>query len=96
MYHRHVKINKKTKAELSAPMLKVQYLCGLRTFNEYVHIQGTSLMLHKAHEWWKMRAKDNPPATTDEALSRLSELRVPRKIKVHVNKDWPDITGVEW
>lgn len=53
-------------------------------------------MLHKAHEWWKMRAKDNPPATTDEALSRLSELRVPRKIKVHVNKDWPDITGVEW
>lgn len=96
LYHRHVKINKKTKAELSAPMLKVQYLCGLRTFNEYVHIQGTSLMLHKAHEWWKMRAKDNPPATTDEALSRLSELRVPRKIKVHVNKDWPDITGVEW
>lgn len=96
IYHRHVKMDKKTKAELSAPMLKVQYLCGLRTFNEYVGLQHTGLVLHKAREWWRARAKDEPPLTTDEALKRLSELRVPKKIMVHVNKDYPDIKSVEW
>ena len=96
LYHRHVKIDKKTKIELSAPMIKVQYLCGLRVFNEYVGIQSVGLNLHRAHEWWRMRTKDNPPTTTDEALLNMSKLRVPRQIMVHVNKKYPEITGVIW
>lgn len=96
IYSRHVKIDKKTKVELSAPMLKVQYLCGLQTFTEYVMLQHTGLVLHKAKDWWRMRAKSDPPATTDEALQKMSELRTPRKIYVHVNKKYPEINGVEW
>lgn len=95
-YHRHIKIDRKTKTPLSAPMIKVQYMCGLRTFNEWVLMQGTGLNLHKAHEWWRMRTKENIPVTTDEALSRLSELRVPRKIEVHVNLKYPEIKRVIW
>lgn len=95
-YHRHIKIDRKTKTPLSAPMIKVQYMCGLRMFNEWVLMQGTGLNLHKAHEWWRMRTKENIPVTTDEALSRLSELRVPRKIEVHVNLKYPEIKRVIW
>jgi len=95
-YNRHIKIDRKTKTALSAPMIKVQYMCGLRTFNEWVLMQGTGLNLHKAHEWWRMRTKENIPVTTDEALSRLSELRVPRKIEVHVNLKYPEIKRVIW
>lgn len=95
-YNRHIKIDRKTKTALSAPMIKVQYMCGLRTFNEWVLMQGTGLNLHRAHEWWRMRTKENIPATTDEALSRLSELRVPRKIEVHVNLKYPEIKRVIW
>jgi len=95
-YNRHIKIDRKTKTALSAPMIKVQYMCGLRMFNEWVLMQGTGLNLHKAHEWWRMRTKENIPATTDEALSRLSELRVPRKIEVHVNLKYPEIKRVIW
>lgn len=95
-YHRHIKIDRKTKTPLSAPMIKVQYMCGLRMFNEWVLMQGTGLNLHKAHEWWRMRTKENIPVTTDEALSRLSELRVPRKIEVHVNLKYPEVKRVIW
>lgn len=95
-YNRHIKIDRKTKTALSAPMIKVQYMCGLRMFNEWVLMQGTGLNLHKAHEWWRMRTKENIPVTTDEALSRLSELRVPRKIEVHVNLKYPEIKRVIW
>lgn len=95
-YDRHIKIDRKTKAHLSAPMIKVQYMCGLRTFNEFIQIQGTGLILHKAHEWWRMRTNENIPSTTDEALTRLSELRVPRKIEVHVNLKYPEIKRVIW
>ena len=95
-YHRHIKIDRKTKTPLSAPMIKVQYMCGLRMFNEWVLMQGTGLNLHKAHEWWRMRTKENIPVTTAEALSRLSELRVPRKIEVHVNLKYPEIKRVIW
>jgi len=96
IYTRHVKIDKKTKIELSAPMLKASYYCGLRTFTEYVGLQHSGLVLHKAREWWRMRSKDGPPLTTDEALLRLSELRAPKSISVHVNLKWPEIKGVKW
>lgn len=96
IYSRHVKIDKKTKIELSAPMIKAQYLCGIRTFNEFVGIQHTGQFLHKAREWWRARSKFDPPLTTDEALLRLSELRIPKKIMVHVNRKYPEITEVCW
>lgn len=96
IYSNHVKIDRKTKAILSAPMIKVQYLCGLHTFNEFVGIQSKSSNLHRAHEWWRMRSKENPPVTTDEALSKISTLRVPRKIEVQVNLKYPTIQSVIW
>lgn len=96
LYHRHVKIDKKTKIELSAPMIKVIYHCGLRIFSEYIGLQHTGLMLHKSKDWWRQRHKTEPPLTTEEALYYISNLRVPRKINVHVNKKYPEIIGYEW
>lgn len=96
IYGRHEKKDKKTGVVLSAPMVQVTYFCGLRMFKEFVCLQHTGLARHKAREWWKMRHKLDPPQTTDEALQYISELRKPRQIKVHVNKKWPEIVGVQW
>ena len=43
-YNRHVKMDKKTKTPLSAPMIKVQYTCGLQIFNEFVGIDRTIIV----------------------------------------------------
>lgn len=81
--------------------IKVTYYAGIRAFNEYISITGHGLPLHRAHSWWKQRHFVDPPATMEEALARVSELRVPSAIKVHINKTFegkpsPEICGYEW
>lgn len=95
-YTEHIKMDKRTKTPLSAPMIKVQYYCGIRIFHEFVMLQHTGMTLHKSREWWRQRHKDEPPATTAEALEKTSMLRAPRQIRVHVNLKYPTILGVIW
>lgn len=90
MYNRHV-----SKAKNIT--IKISYLCGLQTFREFVNFDATNFALHRAHEWWRQRHSDpNIPQSTDMALMRLHELRTPRRIKVHVNKDHPEVVGYEY
>jgi DNA repair protein RadD len=96
IYSKHVKMDRVKKIPLSAPMIKAQYHCGKRVFNEYVGLQHTGLALHKARDWWRQRHKLNPPITTDEALTHISELRTPKRIKVEINTKYPNIIGAEW
>ena len=88
-YHRHGK-------EGSPPMIKVQYYCGMRMFNEFVCLEHPGFAAKKARDWWRQRHWGEPPATTDEALRYLSELRVPRRVRVWVNKKYPEILGHEY
>ena len=82
--------------------LKCTYFSGIRAFSEYIQIESDKAFAkHHAHNWWKQRHFVEPPATMNEALARTSELRVPRAIRVHVNKTHngkpaPDILGYEW
>lgn len=88
-YHRHGK-------EGSPPMIKVQYYCGMRMFNEFVCLEHPGFAAKKARDWWRQRHWGEPPATTDEALRYLSELRVPRRVRVWVNKKYPEVLGYEY
>ena len=83
-------------------VLKCTYFSGIRAFSEYISIESDkTFAIHKAHNWWKQRHFVEPPSTMGEALARTSELRVPSKVRVHVNKTYngkpaPEILGYEW
>lgn len=82
----------------SPPMMKVVYACGLRMFQEFVMLEHSSdFAAKRSRDWWRQRHNDEPPLTTHEALQKVSELRTPKSISVHINKKpYPEILQVEW
>jgi len=50
----------------------------------------------KARDWWRQRHTSEPPATTKEALAHMAELRIPKRIRVWVNKKYPEVVGREF
>jgi len=88
-YYKHV--SKTT----GIPALVCSYFSGLSKYDEWVNLENPKAK-HFAHEWWRARTNIDPPETVDEALNFLSQLRVPRRIRVHINTKFPKIIGVEW
>jgi DNA repair protein RadD len=74
-YFRHQKAG-------SPPILKVSYVCGLKTYNEYICFEHVGTPRTRAHNWWKQRLFGDPPSTVDEALKHIATLKVPRQIRV--------------
>jgi DNA repair protein RadD len=74
------------------PSLKVSYYCGVRRFTEWVCLQhhGNPIQ-HKAHAWWRARIDLEPPLTVDAALPLVDKLKVPKSIRVWVNRKYPEI-----
>lgn len=83
-FKKHVKIGKPAS-------VRVDYHCGLRRFTEWVCFEHGGYPAMKAHRWWILRTKDAVPRTTEEALERISALPTPAKIRVWVNKDYPEV-----
>lgn len=81
---------------LKPPMIKVSYFCGLQMFNEFVMLEHTGLAAKRSRDWWRQRHREEPPPTTYEALRRVSELRTPTRIRVWVNKKYPEVLNAEW
>jgi len=78
------------------PSIKVSYFCGLNMFNEYVLLEHGGFAAKRSREWWRQRHAEDPPATTYQALARVSELRMPKRIRVWTNKPYPEILSAEW
>jgi len=89
IYHRHNK-------EGMPPSIKVSYYSGLRRFNEFVCLEHRGFPRKRAMDWWRSRHPSDPPESTDEALSYISQLRTPTKIRVWVNKKFPEVMSAEW
>lgn len=81
---------------ISPPSMKVSYFCGLQMFNEWVCLEHNGIASKKARDWWRQRHREEPPATTYEALKRHSELRIPARIRVQVNLKYPEVLGYEY
>lgn len=81
---------------LSPPMIRVSYFAGIQTFQEFVMLEHHGFAGRKARDWWKQRHAEDPPLTTYQALARVSELRTPRAIRVHLNLKYPEILACEW
>lgn len=89
IYHRHEK-------EGAPPSIKVSYYSGLRMFNEWVCFEHSGFVKKKARDWWRQRHAIEPPETTNEALKYVSELNVPKRIRVWVNRKYPEVLACEW
>lgn len=80
------------------PWLQVVYFCkdSIIAFNENIFLEHDGYASKIAREWWRTRHAGEPPTTINEALSLVAELRVPHRIRVHVNKEHPDVVGYEY
>jgi len=87
--------------EGKSPYIPVTYFCGMKSFKQFVFPEAKGYGKHIFHDWWKMRMAIAPPETTDEALKYISNFRLPRRIRVWMNKKvkdkvYPEILGVEF
>jgi len=89
IYHKHTKIG-------SEPSIKVSYYSGLQKFSEWQCPQHKGFALTRFKNWWRQRHASEPPTSTDEALLYVSQLRVPKRIKVMKTGQYYEVTGVEW
>lgn len=85
VYNRHQKHGK-------PPMIKVSYFCNLHLYSEWIAFEHGGYATKKAREWW-MKHTGIPvaPPSTDEALKYVSQLPVPKRIRVWVNKKYPEV-----
>lgn len=91
MYARH------TARKSGITNIKVSYYCGLQMFQEFISFDHPGgFALHRARDWWRARSADEPPLSTDLALARLHTLRVPRAVKVWINKEHPQVLNYEY
>lgn len=89
IYSRHVKYAIK-KANPAVPeyllpaTIKVSYYCGLRTYYEFVTVEGLGGRVN-GRDWFRQRHPSEPPANNNEVLKVMGELRSPREIIVWQN-----------
>lgn len=80
--------------------IKVSYYCGLRLFEEWVCLEHEGYARKKAHDWWRARTEAPVPDTTMLGMSLMEKypqgFRVPRRIKVWINRKHPEIMGYDF
>jgi DNA repair protein RadD len=78
------------------PSLRVSYFCGLRKFTEFVHFELPGWGQRKANLWWAERTELGLPESTAVAEQQAVKLQVPVRVKVWVNKPYPEIMGISF
>jgi DNA repair protein RadD len=86
-FHKHRKYND----PLAPPSLRVEYLCGLSTYAEYISLERHGSYARTcAERWWfAMGGIEPAPPTVQEAIERFDELDEPIEIATARNgKFW--------
>lgn len=91
VYRKHTKVG-------SPPMLKVTYQSMYQHFSEMVFLEHKGFPAKKSRDWWRARHWGEPPETIDDALAiaQSGELKTPHKIRVWMNKTYPEIINYEY
>ena len=77
--------------------LRVTYECGLARHSEWVCFEHTGFPREKAVGWWRRRAGNlPPPATVDEALQQVDQLRRPIAIQVRPAGQYTEIAAARF
>ena len=70
-YRQHIKFSDPS----APPSLRVEYLCGLSPYSEYISLQRTGYAREMAERWWYAMGGSAPaPLTVAQALQRTGEL----------------------
>jgi DNA repair protein RadD len=89
-YTRHEKAGK-------PPSLRVTYLCGLRSFSEWICLEHGGIPRAKAMSWWMARdAQGLTPKTVDAAIESVHRLREPGAILVNTSTKYQEIVGYDF
>lgn len=105
VYDKH--ITKKTKQQYAGHnpedmpfQIKVSYFCeGYRTFYEWKSVEdadGNNFQRKRGRDWFRQRYPGEPPETNAEVLALASQLRSPKKIRVWLNKQYPEVLSYEF
>ena len=86
-YNRHTKVGKPDS-------VRVTYTCGMRQFKMYLCPDHGGGATARAKMWWRKHIDQAPAHGIETWLERMDEAAVPTRIKVRMNKDWPDV--LEW
>jgi DNA repair protein RadD len=80
--------------------IRASYFCGLQKFDEWICLDHKGFARKKALDWLRQRMplpkEHEETATTDNVLKVVSTLRPPKRIRVWVNKQYPEIMGYEY
>ena len=69
--------------------MRVDYLCGLSVYHDYVCFEHYGFARNRAERWWFAHGGDAPvPRKVDEALERCLELDRATEITVFRNGDF--------
>lgn len=75
------------------PSMRVDYMCGLQRFSEYICLEHGGYAARVAQQWWDLRYADKLPTTTEEGLLYTAKLRTPSKIEVLMKPRYPEVVG---
>lgn len=77
--------------------IQVAYYCeNLRTFYEWITVEGGGFAAKRGRDWFRQRYPGEPPETNADVLKYVSELRAPARIRVWVNRKYPEVLGYEF
>ncbi len=81
------------------PSILVTYFVGMRSYREFVALEHIGYGSKRARDWWREAANDwetEPPATVDDALTKLNGIRRPTHLKIWVNCPDPQILARDY
>lgn len=81
------------------PSLRVTYHCGLRKFSHFLCLEHIGYPSKLARDHWRTAADDDktePPATIDEALTRLGELQEATHLRIWERAKDPQIMAYDY
>lgn len=68
-----------------------------KAYHELVCLEKSGGLGAKARKWWMLRmGTDIAPPSVDEALKWTDRLMMPKRVQIHINKQFPEVTGVEF
>lgn len=78
------------------PSLKVSYYSGINRYSEYIVAWHPDNISARGKAWWGRRCNIPLPDSAEKANELVSQLKIPKKIKVWTNKKYPEVLSYEF
>lgn len=88
-YYRHQKEGKPDS-------MRVDYLCGYKSFREWICLNHGGKPREKACEWWRERMPGAVPNNVEEALQLAHNLRKPTEISIKKSGAYFEVLGARY